>query len=424
MIERQEGLEGGFRRTTVMAVAAVAALLAAASLYFGVQPQLPIGARATTSESPSAVGFRALAELLEDLGFTVARNRYRRGFGDVSDALVIIPAPRNAGELSRALERLGEAHAILVVAPKRTEAGRITSDGWLTAAETSTVPRVRRALLGANRAVGVNRRDEPAGTPAINALTVAPSIDDLQQASVADAWPVVAYGAGKSPFALVAELQAQSPRIWLLADPDPLSNHGIDEGSNALFATRLIETLAPPSGAILFDEVHNGGLAAPSVLAMLFRLPWLAVSLAVAALIALIGLSASGRFGTPKEEAVGMAAGRAALIGATTRLQLGRGSGRVALERYMRRTLRLVAQRRHAPDGDDRALAAWLDAVAQREDGGKALDLLTEASRIAENPQAGEAQVLAAAGRIHHWRVEMLNEHRERSARPDPVRGR
>ena len=425
MIERQEGQDGGFRATVVIAVAAVAAVLAAISLYFAVQSGggNP-GARATTSTSFSALGFRAFANLLDELDFAVERNRSAHG-ARMSASLAILPAPRRPADLGAALHRLQGMQAILIIAPKRVGASspqpQFRVEATLLVSETT----VGRVLREAHPPLSIVRPDGPPGPFSVNRLGVAPSIAQIQLGAGVSAAPVIAYGGADEPLALVAEIRAQAPRIWLLTDPDPLSNHGIHVGDNALFAVRLVEALAQGDRRVVFDEVVGEVAGTPSTFALLFQLPWLALPIALTALVVVIGLTAAQRFGTPKDAIAGVAAGRASLIGATARLQTDRANARAALGRYMRRTLRQVAQRRHAPEGDDAALAHWLDAVAQRDpDTTTAARLLAEALDTAHDHQSSEATILATAKRVHDWRMDMLNEQRERPARPGAGRGR
>jgi hypothetical protein len=434
MIERREGDEAGFRTGTVLGVALVAAVLAAASLYFAVQNQPPVaGERATTSTSYSALGFRGFAELLAELGFPVTRSR--RGAGLAADRvadLAVLPAPRSAEELGAALDRHRHARAVLIVAPKRVAVDSPDPRNRVRRTRLLPASQVEGVLRAAAAELILLRPPAPGAAPGLDGEDVRPAVAAPQLVRHPTAPAVAAYPGDGKPAALLLELQADRPRIWLLADPDPLANHGLDEGDNALFAARLVEALAGPGATVLFDEAAAvDGAAQPSAFARLFRLPWLALTLALAALGLAVGLAAANRFGTPKEVAAGVAAGRASLIGATARLQMDRAGARAALGRYMRRTLRHVAQRRHAPAGDDAALADWLDGVrgggGQRRGAGEpaAAALLREAAETAESAEAGEARILAVARRIHGWRMDMLNEHSgERPARPHPGRGR
>ena len=57
---------------------------------------------------------------------------------------------------------------------------------------------------------------------------------------------------------LVGELRTGQRRLWTLADPNVMQNHGFP--GNAAFATTLINRLRGGDGNIVFDEtVHGSG---------------------------------------------------------------------------------------------------------------------------------------------------------------------
>ena len=81
-------------------------------------------------------------------------------------------------------------------------------------------------------------------------------------------------------------------------DPDPLLNHGIDEGDNALFAIRLIELLGGDDAVIAFDDGPGAPRTPASFWIAMFEPPLIAITIAIAALFAGLGLIAIARFGS------------------------------------------------------------------------------------------------------------------------------
>ncbi len=413
MTERRDASEGGFQRRPLIALIALAGVLAAVAFYFATQGegQERKGARATTSVSRSALGFYAYSEFLRELGYTVSRNRLERGPRVAPQRLAVIASPRSASELGESLERFDSATAILVIAPKRFAARslqprrRVVATGLLTPAD------VEEVLQALDRRVQIV--PGPAlKAPLISPFSAAPSAADAYLAPSLTGREIAVYAIRPGlNGALVQEVQRQGPKIWLLTDPDPLANHGLGHGANALFAAELTEALIGETGHVVFDEAMNGSIVAPSIYAQLFELPWLGLTVALLALILAIGLAATGRFGTPKETTAGVAAGRASLVSATARLNLMEDGGRSALARYFRHMLRAVATRRRAPGADDAARLDWLDRMAAKS--GKPADgksLEARAAALARTETAEPAALLSIGRRIHRWRVEQLNE--------------
>src|SRR5205085_4385948 len=74
---------------------------------------------------------------------------------------------------------------------------------------------------------------------------------------------------------LVGELRTGARRLWILADPDPLQNHGLADPDNAVFAVALINALRGADGNVVFHEVVHGlEEKASSPLRMLLEFPF------------------------------------------------------------------------------------------------------------------------------------------------------
>ena len=53
-----------------------------------------------------------------------------------------------------------------------------------------------------------------------------------------------------------AEISERDRSIWVLSDPDVISNHGLAREGNAALAVALIKRLLGPNGSVVFDETH------------------------------------------------------------------------------------------------------------------------------------------------------------------------
>lgn len=305
----------------------------------------------------------------------------------------------------------GAKAAILVVAPKRKVVKALREDRFIFEAEVLEPDDVASMLGKLDQKLTLQQANTT-GWLIRTELDALPATGETQLAESYAGRGIVTVVNPARPYqlhrALVVEIREASPRILLLTDPDPVSNLGIGKGENALFATELIEFLAGDDRRIAFDEAFAGSVTGPSAFARLFELPWLALTLSFGALVIVIGFAALNRFGTPREDMAGIAAGRASLIGATARLNLFEDSGRAALARYMRHSLRAVATGRRAPGTTDVERVTWLDKRAGAN--AKAATLNHDADALSKSGASEPKAILNHAQHIHAWRTEMQNE--------------
>lgn len=407
----------GFNRSAVIALSGLLGIVSMAWLYFAVQGRdTQAGAeRATTSVSASALGFKGLADLLRDFGFTVARNRLAAPPGGLNGSVAVIASPRSVDEFKSAIQRFEDAHAILLVAPKHLETRAPQPNRFVLEQELLDEDLASRLVGSAASGLRIAR---PASAPdhAVSLIGPAPRGRPSQVLEMTDADLRIVVGSegrgGDPTTALLVELQASAPRIWLLADAEPLNNRGLFHQDNAVFAIRLFDALAHSDRKVVFDEAMNGDIVAPTALANLFSLPWLALTAALLGLIAVIGLTGAYRFGDPKEGAVGIAAGRMALLDAAARLHLARDGGAGASRIFLRRTMQVVARRRRAPRLAEDDLAAWFRPIEARlSTTDSASRLLADARAVASDTSSSTGRSHSLARRIHRWRLEMLDGH-------------
>ncbi len=309
------------------------------------------------------------------------------------------------------MDRFDAAAAILVVAPKRKVIKALREDRFIFETGLIEPDDVASTLSKLDQKISIEQTNTT-GWLIRSELDALPASGETQLADAYAGRGIMTAINPARPYqlhrALVVEIRQASPRILLLTDPDPVSNLGIGKGENALFAIELIEFLGGDDRRIVFDEAFAGSATGPSTFARLFELPWLALTLSFGALVIVIGFAALNRFGTPKEDMAGVAAGRASLIGATARLNLFEDSGRAALARYMRHSLRTVATGRRAPGTTDVERVTWLDKRAGAK--AKAATLNHDADALSKSGASEPKAILNHAQHIHAWRTEMLNE--------------
>jgi hypothetical protein len=141
------------------------------------------------------------------------------------------------------------------------------------------------------------------------------------------------------------------------------------------------------------------------------------MSLGVFQSLILLGIvlwAGMGRFGKPLPAAAGLAAGKQVLIDNTAKLLTGGGDAGDSLARYFRQTTRAVAAYYFLPpDLPEGERLARL----QRATDARGLDLslasLEQRIRRLAAGRRGAERARAIAQRLHQWRVEMTNGHRE-----------
>lgn len=262
--------------------------------------------------------------------------------------------------------------------------------------------------------------DTPAATNkwAINELGVEPALAGVVQLiRSSELRPVV----GNANGMLVGELVDDGQIIWVVSDPDVLSNHGLHRGDNAVFAARLFErfTMAggSPGGNLVFDETIHGYIQAQgSPIKLLFRFPFVIVTWLVCATAALLVLAGTRRFGVPRKPGRELDFGKALLIENSARLMDYAGHHAPVLKRYVRSTVNTTARALHAPPTlRGAALIEWLDRIGQarglERNCSDILQNLDTANTDNQNTSgnANISRLFDCAGQIHRWKGEILD---------------
>lgn len=200
------------------------------------------------------------------------------------------------------------------------------------------------------------------------------------------------------------EVAVGEGRIWVLGDTHPLTNRGVSEADNAVFAANLAAVLTDEvgGGRIRFDEFHHGFLERDASGVAMVRLIldegriWAAMQgLLVLALTLTVAMV---RFGRPRDEDVAVRRTQREFIEAAARLLDESGGeqrvGQILYHHYHRRLCRRVHLAEHAED------AALAQAVADRG-GGDIADALRTLSVAAVHHRLGEAPLLRSARTLH-----------------------
>lgn len=390
--------EGAFRPTVILLVAAVGILAFVAMLVLGAYaPDLRSGRNGGAHAlSNSATGFSGIVRLAQATGRNplIARGE---GMYDTEDLVVLTPRT-GATQMGHILARRA-GKPTLVVMPKWIAVPDATHPGWVRA--RGFMPRwdLEKTLAPAHpvkverrRGGGRALRTVPDHAPA-EMRFVAPG--PLQTASGPRIEPILTDEAGRPVL-----VKAGGGPLYLLTDPDLLSNRGMADRRQAQAALALLDFLnSTGAGSVVFDVTLNGLGQSRSPLRLLFDPPFLAVTLAVAAALLLAGLQAIARFGPPRRPQRAIAFGKAALIDNAAALvrQARREAalgGRYA-EMIREKAVTVFGVPARLRDG---AVTDYLDKLEGRE----RFSALAATADEARNREA----VLAAAQALHKWQWE------------------
>jgi hypothetical protein len=391
-------------RVLAALAAALCALFAASLLLTGMGGREAAGlASGANSYSNSAVGHLAFHDLLDGLGYRTVRAEDRPLEAVGENGVLILAEPSGSLSSEENRNKLQTAGRILLVLPKWSVRPGERRKDWIGQAELASPLQVQSALGAAVSGGDIIRTKPPAAYRKAIAAADPTVQGELQLIKGSNLTPLVSTPDG----ILLGELRQGSRRTLVLADPDPIENHGIGKGANAAFARDMVAALADGRNRrLVFDEtIHGFRRSPPNLLKFLYEFPLNLVLVQILAAVALLLWAAMGRFGAPLPAPRRLDAGRHALIGNAAALVDYAGHHAAILQRYLAMTLQDAARVLRAPAGlEGTDLIAWLERASQ-------------ARGIDPKPLAGLghlhagsrnlASLLAVAQALHHWRKDL-----------------
>ena len=409
----------------VLAVWLVAViLLFAGTVYFTLFGSPPT-ATGPSSFSISAVGYAGIADVMHRLGSRVIKSR-----GDTLNKLdpqgVLVVAEPPANVTNEQLRALFAADRVLLVLPKWAWVPSEDTPGWIKGA-TPFPPRTVKTVAQA-AVSGADVVQVPAvATWSTNEIGLQPSVTDpVQLIKSGRLRPIV----GTADGMLVGELRTGRARLWIVADPDVIANHGLT--ANAAFAVAMINALRGSTGNVVFDETIHGFTDRPSPFWLLFEFPFVLATALGAIAVALLLWATMGRFGVPLTPPRALQSGKAVLIANTAKLFEFARYQPVIVKRYVYAIIRDAARQLHAPQGiSDVTMVEWL----RRNSQARSIDIdcgtvLASADELAARGRSGLAPLAAIARDIFRWKQEIIDgaprdprPHRSDPERSAPGRG-
>jgi hypothetical protein len=395
--------DGGFSPKVVLALIAAGVFATSAFLLLSAYaPDLRAtrggGAHAI---SRSAIGYAGVLRLLRMMDVPVTVNQSRTGLTSYPGLMVVTPQPGGG------LGKLETPHDRLVVLPKWLADPDQSHPGWAGQVAAMPEPFVSLALPANLKGLEVQRRQMDEAGPArlVSDFSLWPA-DGLPAGPVSEFQTMT--GGGLK--ALVKDDQgrmvlgvAQGGSLYVLSDPDLLNTQGLHDPRAARIAATVLLALKTDDAPIAFDISATEAGGQKSLLRLAIEPPFLAATLCLLVVAALVGVQAWFRFGPARR------APRAVALGKTALVETGAGMVRLAKRepRMARRYVQLCRQRSAAALGaahlEGEALDAFLDRWAERVGAHERISALwAEALQVKD-----VLELTALAQRARRWRLEV-----------------
>ncbi len=394
---RASGADRVFSPLTVALLLIIGLIGFAGSLLLGAYaPDLNSGRNAGAHAlSNAATGYAGIVELARATGRHPRVVREDAGWK--TEDLVIATPDHGATDMTKFMAAR-RGRATLIVLPKWATIADDTTNGWVDVG--GLLPAFDPARILAPAAVmTVTRR--PSGARVLQGVDGAPrslavaAPQPLQTVGSAALRPLITDDAGR-----IVLGQFYRTNTYILADPDLLNNHGIRRLDHARAALDLLDFVnATGARGIAFDVTLNGLGLGRSPLKLAFEPPFLAMTVAIVAALALVGWQALVRFGAPRPPTRAIAFGKTALIDNSAMIvrKAGRegmlGGRYAALIRERARTILGVPARLTDDEAD-----SYLDKLRGTT---RFSALVADAARAEHR-----TDMLAAAQALYQWQQE------------------
>jgi hypothetical protein len=359
--------------------------------------------------SRSAIGHRAFAAALRKLGIPVQISRFMSLDKAGPGSLLLSLEPDFDKSPEALLNSIHRAPHALLVLPKWNGVTDREKPIWVKRMDLRPDKEVS-AVLHAVAKDATLMRDE--GTVEIDATRFGGKITlaDPQYILSGGDMPIAPILASSGKI-LLGEMKIGGKDLWILSDPDLISNAGIDEADNGVVAIAIVDALLPKGGTVIIDETAHGFEQRPNLMRTLLKPPFLPILIATIVTALVLAWAGFARFGAPLPEAEGLAAGKLTLVkNAAKLLQFGTGAGNLLLS-YRRLVLADVMSELHGPSGlDEAAQAAWLDRAAAHR--GLAIRVHPILERISSFAGAGRIDAtrgLRLAHELYRWKQEIVH---------------
>jgi hypothetical protein len=358
--------------------------------------------------SKSAVGFAGAAVLFEAEGMPTVVSRSPARTAPAGALLVLTPPPTTD---AKDLGAFDGGPRTLIVLPKWATVPDPVHQGWVRKAALigaeAPVTGMLAGIAGRSRLehrAGPSRPRLRGGQGVFAPETALPlgRIDGLQTIAGEGWLPVLVDEQGRM---VLAQSRAK-PAVYVLADPDILNTQGLRSLDNARAASVIVETLKG-DGGVVFDVSLNGFARGRSLLRTMLEPPLVGATLCALAAAVLAGLHALARFGPAARRGRAIALGKTALVDNSAGLVRMTRKEPSLLPAYAELTQALAAKAAGGHAGlAVESRTSWLASLALLRRTSLDLEQLVDEAGRARS----RADTLAAARKLHHWRLEVTRE--------------
>lgn len=401
---RADRQTGAFSPVVMIVLVLVGVIsLAGIGLLAAYEPELRSGDNGREHAlSRSAIGFAAIARLLQDTGARVVLSRGPLSPAAEDGLLVLTPAvmtnPRRLAEF----EHVGPTLVVLPkwrAGPDPLRRGWVRSDGVLDIADVGR-PAPKGLTLARRSKTSAVQLSRPSGAPFANL----PRVEELQTLSGADWEPVLRDETG----AIVLAMR-RDQSLYVLSDPDLLNTQGMKSLAGAQAGVKLLQLIRAEDTPVVFDLTLHGFERSLNPLRLILEPPLLGATLCLLLALALAGAHAAVRFGPTRTSGRVVALGKRALADNTAGLvRLARREHRMAMpyaELIRSETARAIGAPRGL-EGDE--LNPVLDRLGATVGVTRPFSILAERARAARNTD----DLMQVARELYRWRLEMTRERR------------
>lgn len=352
--------------------------------------------------SKSAVGYAGVVRLMRDTGRPVVLSR--GALGSISDENLLVLTP-SVGQENEALDELRwSSQSALIVLPKWNTFNQPFRQGWVEKAglldvteSLSVLPSDLRPdlVMGSRQSRGrvqlFGPEEEPLGPPV--------AIEGLRTLSGPGWFPVVTEAGGGA-----VVVMHEDTGVMVVSDPDLLNTLGMNDAAKAQTALGLIDSVAVPGQAVIFDLTLHGFGRPRSILRLLLEPPLLGFTLCLLFAAGLVFWQAANRFAPHRKGDRAVALGKKALADNTAALvRLARRERSMATP-YAQLVRQQAARAVAAPPNLSRdGLTQLLDRLAARQ--GVQTDFETLSAEADQARNAGDLMVVVR--KLLNWKSEM-----------------
>lgn len=362
--------------------------------------------------SKAAPGYAGIADLLERTGVDVdLRRAIVRAGGDDEDGkpLVILTPTHNSrpAEVRDLLAAQNRSPALIVLPKWRAIPipARQQKPGWVGAAipDTPSPDLLPPEYFGDVTIASRDRGAARSTTGDVGGRAVAIPLPATSHVVEGDAIEtLIAHPSGG---ALLARTKNRD--LYILADPDLISNFAFSSRDKARAAAMLVDAIAEDAdaGGIAFDLTLNGFGGGRSLLRFAFVPPFIGITLCLIAAGLLALWQAGMRFGPALKPQRAIPVSKAALIANSADLIRQAGRELDGAGAYVHGQRAAIARRLHAPAGlDNDATDAWIDR--HRPPNSDPFSTLARRLPLARSTH----EFLADAQALHQIRKDLLRD--------------